>query len=77
VRLREAKDLLETTALRIKEIAARVGFRDNSHFVRDFETFFGISPTRYRLQFMLNLSFKKPQDSSVLNAGRAASGSSR
>jgi transcriptional regulator GlxA family with amidase domain len=60
VRLQEAKDLLESTSLRIKEISASVGFHDDSHFVRDFERLFGISPARYRLQFMLNLSVRKP-----------------
>jgi len=60
MRLQEAKDLLESTSLRIKEISASVGFHDDSHFVRDFETLFGISPARYRLQFVLNLSVRKP-----------------
>lgn len=34
--------------LSIKEIAARVGCNDLSHFVRDFEKRFGLSPKRYR-----------------------------
>jgi transcriptional regulator GlxA family with amidase domain len=34
--------------LSIKEIAATVGCSDLSHFVRDFEKRFGLSPKRYR-----------------------------
>ena len=34
--------------LSIKEIAAGVGCGDFSHFVRDFEKRFGLSPKRYR-----------------------------
>ncbi len=51
LRMRKAKELLETTTLSVKEITARVGINDVSHFVRDFETIYGLSPARYRLQF--------------------------
>jgi transcriptional regulator GlxA family with amidase domain len=48
MRMLAAKEMLVTTDLRVKEVAARVGFNDISHFVRDFETLFGLSPARYR-----------------------------
>lgn len=51
VRMEKARELLENdgaSALSIKEVAARVGCRDLSHFVRDFQQRFGLSPRRYR-----------------------------
>ena len=51
LRMEKARKLLEASEsyhLSIKEIAARVGCRDVSHFVRDFEKRFGQSPKRYR-----------------------------
>lgn len=47
-RLRAARLLLCTTCLSVKEIYATVGYHDLSHFVRDFELTFGLSPTRFR-----------------------------
>ncbi len=47
-RLRAAGLLLRTTCLSVKEINAAVGYHDPSHFVRDFELAFGLSPTRFR-----------------------------
>jgi transcriptional regulator GlxA family with amidase domain len=47
-RLRAARFLLCTTCLSVKEINAAVGNQDLSHFVRDFERAFGLSPTRFR-----------------------------
>lgn len=37
VRMEEAKNLLVTTFLSVKQIMAEVGLRDKSHFVRDFK----------------------------------------
>lgn len=48
LRLDFAFRLLETTHLRIKEIAFKVGMPDESHFTRDFKDYFGMSPTEYR-----------------------------
>lgn len=50
MRLREAERLLSSTQLNLKEVAARAGFTglDLSHFKRDFKTFNGIGPGRYR-----------------------------
>lgn len=52
VRLETAARLLGDPAVRIKEIQARVGIADASHFCRDFRDRFGVSPSeyRYRLQ---------------------------
>jgi transcriptional regulator GlxA family with amidase domain len=48
LKMQEAISLLETTFLPVKQIAARIGIKDASHFVRDFKKAYGISPTQYR-----------------------------
>jgi AraC family transcriptional regulator of arabinose operon len=51
LRMDQACELLASdghSSLSIKEIATRVGCNDLSHFVRDFEKRFGLSPKRYR-----------------------------
>ncbi len=51
LRLEKARQMLKSElelALCVKEIAAQTGFRDVSHFVRDFAKHFGLSPKRYR-----------------------------
>jgi AraC family transcriptional regulator, arabinose operon regulatory protein len=52
LRMQQAKRLLETTFLSVKQIMTEVGVRDGSHFVRDFKTTYGLSPTRYRQSFL-------------------------
>ena len=51
LRLQSAAVLLRDPSMRIKEIQARVGIADASHFCRDFRDRFGVSPTEYRYQF--------------------------
>lgn len=51
LRMQRAKELCEVTFLSIKEIMDRVGIRDPSHFVRDFEKLYGLSPTRFRASY--------------------------
>lgn len=48
--------LLSSPLLSVKEVMARVGLCDQSHFVRDFERQFGLSPARYRDQHLDNSS---------------------
>ena len=51
LRMDKARELLDEgdgSRLSVKEIAAVVGCNDLSHFVRDFEKRFGLSPKRYR-----------------------------
>lgn len=48
LRMREARNLLESTFLSVKEVVGRVGFRDQSRFARDFRQRFGCSPRQYR-----------------------------
>ena len=49
-RLQAAALLLRDPAMRVKEIQARVGIADASHFCRDFRDRYGVSPTEYRYQ---------------------------
>lgn len=53
-RLREAKDLLLSTNLIVKEISYRVGFDDPSYFVRIFRQHVGMSPSAYRTEHSPN-----------------------
>ena len=48
VRLEEARVLLDTTFLSVKEIMHRVGVVSDSHFAHDFKEACDLSPTQYR-----------------------------
>lgn len=48
LRLITARELLLESPLSVRRIAATVGCRDFSHFVRDFRETFGMSPAAYR-----------------------------
>jgi transcriptional regulator GlxA family with amidase domain len=48
LRMRRAKELLETTFMSVKEIVAVTGANDGSHFVRDFKKQYSMTPTEYR-----------------------------
>ena len=48
LRLEAAARLLADPSVRIKEVQARVGIADASHFCRDFKDRFGVSPSEYR-----------------------------
>ena len=52
-RLQAAALLLHDPGIRVKEIQARVGIADASHFCRDFRDRYGVSPTEYRYQTSL------------------------
>ena len=51
LRMEQAKELLETSYLSVKEVMAQVGVTDESHFVRDFKRSYGCSPAKYRERF--------------------------
>ena len=51
VRVSQAKELLETTLLSVKEIRAQLGISDESHFVRDFKKAYGLPPLQYRFRY--------------------------
>lgn len=49
-RLAYAKELLETTDLKIKQISGRCGFGDTNNFIRSFRSWNGVTPNQYRRQ---------------------------
>jgi|SRR5215216_5192433 len=51
VRLEQAKLLLEKTFLSIKEIRTRIGFHDESHFIKAFARAHHTAPSNYRLRY--------------------------
>jgi two-component system response regulator YesN len=48
LRIAKARELLEKTTLSGAEIAAQLGFHDQSHFIREFRSSTGTTPLRYR-----------------------------
>ena len=56
LRMRKAKELMDTTFLTVKQIRHRVGARDKCHFARDFKRTYGLTPAQYRE----HTSFEKP-----------------
>ena len=64
-RLESARELLCTQHLSVKEVMVAVGCHDPSHFVRDFASTYGLSPSKYRkLHFV-----RKPDESMLANKG--------
>ena len=51
LRVQEAQRLLSTTKLSMSEIAASVGFYDQSHFTQRFKRITGITPLQYRKRY--------------------------
>ncbi len=49
-RLRQARMLLESSFLSVKEVAALVGVNDVSHFVRRYKLVYGETPSQTRLR---------------------------
>jgi transcriptional regulator GlxA family with amidase domain len=52
LRMQQAKKLLETSYLSVKQVMIKSGVTDESHFVRDFKKIYGLTPAKYREQFM-------------------------
>jgi YesN/AraC family two-component response regulator len=53
-RLEQAKELLGTTFLSVKEIIRSVGVNDQSHFIREFKKSYGLTPAQYRMSLATN-----------------------
>ena len=54
-RLEKAKEILETTFLRVQQIAFQVGITDQSYFIREFKKKYGVTPNQYREQYRKKL----------------------
>jgi len=52
LRMQQAKELLEASYLSVKEVMAKVGVTDESHFVRDFKRTYGFTPAKYRERYL-------------------------
>ena len=50
LRLEHSRDLLETTFLSVKEIAASVGQSPN-HFITDFKKLHGVTPSQFAARY--------------------------
>lgn len=48
-RMHQARTLMETTFLSVKQVRTGVGVNDESHFARDFKRVFGRSPREHRV----------------------------
>ncbi|RUS47947.1 AraC family transcriptional regulator [Cohnella sp. AR92] len=51
IKLESAKELLSSTRLHVKEVAARIGIDDDKQFAKWFKRLSGVTPTEYRLAF--------------------------
>lgn len=51
LRMRRAGELLETTFLSVKEIAARIGIQSLNHFVTDFKKAHRVTPRQYASRY--------------------------
>jgi len=47
-RLEEARRLLSSSYLLVKQIMFSVGMKNESHFVREFKKLYGLTPSQYR-----------------------------
>lgn len=48
LRMEQARNLLQTSRLTVKQIMSCVGVEDKSHFAREFKKAYGLTPTAYR-----------------------------
>lgn len=71
LRLQQARELLETSFLNVKEVANKVGINDESHFVRDFKKLHGLTPARYRARSLAaEVRPSEPLDMAAESANR-------
>ena len=49
IRMNAASDLIKKTDLNINEIAYQVGFNDSSYFGKCFKSYFGVTPSEYKV----------------------------
>ena len=48
LRMETARQLLATEYLTVKQVMDKTGFKDPSHFNRDFKSAYGVTPSQYR-----------------------------
>ncbi|HEX8131389.1 MAG TPA: helix-turn-helix domain-containing protein [Pyrinomonadaceae bacterium] len=52
LRMRRAKELTETTFLRMKQIMNKIGVKDKRHFAQDFRKAYGLTPAQNRARYL-------------------------
>jgi len=67
LRMQQAAALLTSTFLSVKEIVRRVGLADESHFVRDFKRFHGMTPSEYRHRVLFSSDPSSVEQKSPIN----------
>ena len=55
-KLNRAQKLLQTTNLKLDDICESIGYSDTTQFIRDFKKQYGITPAKYRKQFLQEAS---------------------
>jgi hypothetical protein len=68
LRIEEAKQLLETTATPIDEVAAEVGYSEPSSFRSAFRKRVGISASAYRKKWQALAPARTPEDDALCNS---------
>ena len=71
LKLSLACSLLESTFLSVKQVAAAVGWKDMTHFQRDFRRIYRVTPAQYRRNRWSSSHSLDPQISHSLEAERA------
>jgi AraC-like DNA-binding protein len=54
LRMEKAEQLLQSTLLSVKEVAAAIGYNYTSDFIHDFRITYGMTPGKYRLQYEMD-----------------------
>ena len=49
--MEKATELLQNTEMNVNDVAAAVGYNNVRTFLRNFQTFCGLTPTEYRKQY--------------------------
>lgn len=55
LRMRRAKELIETTPLSIKQVRHAIGVRDKKHFSARFKKTYGLAPKEYKTRYAGNV----------------------
>jgi AraC-like DNA-binding protein len=64
VRLEQARKLLGTEFLTVKEVMNQVGISDASSFARSFKAAYGVTPSQYRVAASIDKSSKRKSNRS-------------
>lgn len=64
LRMERALELLENPEIKVLSIAERLGYTDNHYFSKAFKTYYGMSPSQYRNDYLQSLELKVPQSPS-------------